>query len=1033
MRWWALLVVGWLGGAPADVRFPADAGVVDVRAHYGARGDGVTDDTDALQRALNEHAGKGLIYLPHGTYRISATLTWMGRATRNILQGQSAAGTVIRLADRCHGFGDPSQPRPLVHTGLFPPQRFRNAIRDLTLDTGQGNPGAIGCRFNASNQGQINSVTIRSGDGSGPIGLDMGYTSDVGPLWVKALRVVGFEVGVYTAHGVAGQAMEDILLEGQRQCGWVNDGQAVSVHRLRTRGQPLAVWNKGLFGHLVILDAELEGAGEHAIRNDASLYARDIRARGYGRAIGGCRGVPGQALAEFVSHPAQSLHASPARSLHLPIVDPPSVPWDDPATWVSLTKYQPTKGTIYKERRAKDGTVTKVPVPVDDWTQALQQAIDSGATTVYCPRPGGYEVLGTVHLRGKLRRLIGMEASFGSQGHGTLQLDDGESPVVVIERCDWIYAPLTVRTASRRTLVVNAVAGAKYDIGPGSRVFLDDVVTLLRIGRGAQVWVRQFNTEYTEQHSANWYPDQDRWERPGNLNDGGRLWVLGLKTEGDGTLITTRGGGQTEVLGGVVYANKNYHPAKKMFVNDGSSLAVSVREFVSRDQPFNPVVETRAGATRTLPPTPGGALLTLFTGYAAPPGDPPPPAIVAPTAAAPGAPLPAGDGTGLRLARSGGLVSWTGQLVPRVSGLHMFWVDAERSRLLIGGETVVSAWAEGVRYRFGAVALEAGRRYAVKLECAPPATATAMPTAMPTALPMRWQYPGAKAEPVPTRQLFPAASAAPQVTLTVAAANLAAGARTELLLTRDGDLAAPLTVRLAPSVDLAPLLRLQFAGRGDAVEGRDYEPLLAAIAFAAGQASVSVPLVTRDSGRPEPARRLALELAGAADYDAASPRVTVTIAGAHLPPPGTGTGLTGDYFHDTNLTQPAGRRLDRAIDFRWDLAKPLPVIEPNRKPPGYGVRWTGQVQAQYSERYRFEVEISKYGGARLWLDGKLVIDAWGENPLRRGTVELQAGRRHDLKLEWAHRNFYDGRIRLLWSSPSQFEQVVPTTQLHPAP
>jgi len=43
-----------------------------------------------------------------------------------------------------------------------------------------------------------------------------------------------------------------------------------------------------------------------------------------------------------------------------------------------------------------------------DWSQALQRAIDSGATTVFFPANGAaMPVLGTVHLRGNLRRLIG--------------------------------------------------------------------------------------------------------------------------------------------------------------------------------------------------------------------------------------------------------------------------------------------------------------------------------------------------------------------------------------------------------------------------------------------------------------------------------------------------------------------------------------------------------------------------------------------------------------------------------------------------
>lgn len=53
----------------ADVRFPADAGIVDVtRPPYSAKGDGKTDDTKAIQQALDDHpAGGAIIYLPNGS------------------------------------------------------------------------------------------------------------------------------------------------------------------------------------------------------------------------------------------------------------------------------------------------------------------------------------------------------------------------------------------------------------------------------------------------------------------------------------------------------------------------------------------------------------------------------------------------------------------------------------------------------------------------------------------------------------------------------------------------------------------------------------------------------------------------------------------------------------------------------------------------------------------------------------------------------------------------------------------------------
>ena len=90
---------------------------------YGAVGDGVTDDTAAIQTALadgrsdptaNYNGMPKALYFPPGVYLVRDTLQWVGCCVT--LQGSGASSSKIRLAPDSNGFGDLSNPKPLILT-----------------------------------------------------------------------------------------------------------------------------------------------------------------------------------------------------------------------------------------------------------------------------------------------------------------------------------------------------------------------------------------------------------------------------------------------------------------------------------------------------------------------------------------------------------------------------------------------------------------------------------------------------------------------------------------------------------------------------------------------------------------------------------------------------------------------------------------------------------------------------------------------------------------------------------------------------
>ena len=139
-------------------------------------------------------------------------------------------------------------------------------------------------------------------------------------------------------------------------------------------------------------------------------------------------------------------------------------------------------------------------------------------------------------------------------------------------------------------------------------------------------------------------------------------------------------------------------------------------------------------------------------------------------------------------------------------------------------------------------------------------------------------------------------------------------------------------------------------------------------------------------------------------------------------------GLLAAYYRRTELdSSSALTRVDPQLDFNWGENAPVSELPAQ----SFSVRWSGQVAAQFTESYTFHVEAG--GGARLWLDGQLILDQWRDQPgeFYSTVVPLTAGQKYDLRLEHFSTS-KEAKLRLLWSSASQRKVPISADALTPS-
>jgi hypothetical protein len=155
-------------------------------------------------------------------------------------------------------------------------------------------------------------------------------------------------------------------------------------------------------------------------------------------------------------------------------------------------------------------------------------------------------------------------------------------------------------------------------------------------------------------------------------------------------------------------------------------------------------------------------------------------------------------------------------------------------------------------------------------------------------------------------------------------------------------------------------------------------------------------------------------------------------------------GLLGQYWANPYLSgSPILTRKDTMIDFEWGNNAIINTTSV-RHYDLVSVRWTGFIEAEFSEEYTFVVESDDH--VRLWIDDVILINKWAEDDPCDGTCSGEAtleqstsGSRkfHHVQIDYYHSKGptqrKSAKMELYWLSAHQPKQIIPTVNLFKGP
>jgi len=565
--------------------FPANSGVANVR-DYGAKGDGVTDDTAAISQAISANIDKSryranpFIYFPKGTYLVSGPIESRiqspkvaegkefsaGWRPMMVLVGESREGSIIKLKDRAPGYGDPAAKKWVIATGSEGDKRdnfkgggnraFRHGILNLTVDVGAGNPGAVAIDFVANNRGTIDGVTLRAAPDSGHTAIDLTRWWP-GPAMVLDVKIEGFAKGITLDNYQYGMTFENIQMSGQREIGIANNQNVVTMRKVSFSGTVPFYKSASAHGMLCLLDSNLVGTGTQnipAISSSGTLNLQRVSVSGYGTVV------------DDTSKANKDLPAAGSGPTIVSIFNLGTTisSTGQSASWLGLP--------------VEDIPVSIYP-PITGWTdggdtgESLQAAIDSGAECIYLKPVKSINLTDTLIVRGKTRLIMGLNACInGAPGKHAIRIENGAAPVVAFEN---IFVAGVIEQASNRTFMLkHGDLSGLVATGSGKTHIVDVIGSHYNIGPQHTFWARQLNAEFGSQ--------------PLFTNEG-TSWILGFKMEASpsgskdaplGTPSLLIKSGKMEVFGALLYtlgSGLAQAPKVPAFTVEKGRIAVSYR------------------------------------------------------------------------------------------------------------------------------------------------------------------------------------------------------------------------------------------------------------------------------------------------------------------------------------------------------------------------------------------------------------------------------------------------------------------------